>query len=108
MTTKKSTTKRGISRAKTPTPTGKETSYALSPEQARELACSLLYQPLDDDEHMAAFMLLIRSLTYTEGVTDREDILQAVQNVFLPHTTAAEKTLHQLLEPVYRRAKGLS
>lgn len=108
MTTKKSTTKRGRSRAKTPTPSGEETGYALSHEQAQGLARSLLYKSLDEDESMAAFMLLLRSLTYTEAVTDREDILQAVQNVFLPHTGAAAKTLHQLLEHAYRRAKGTS
>jgi hypothetical protein len=107
MTTKKSTTKRGRSRAKTPAPTSKETSYALSYEQAQGVARSLLYKALDEDESMAAFMLLLRSLTYTDAVTDREDILQAVQNVFLPHTDAAQKTLHQLLERAYQGTGGL-
>jgi hypothetical protein len=71
---------------------------ALTPEQAAEIVKGWIIPFLCDDETIGDFLLILRALCYRRDLTDRETLVNQIENVITPYAPAIAEATSELLQ----------
>jgi hypothetical protein len=77
-----------------PEPERESDRYPLTVEQARDLTLGVMSDNLADQEVIGDFLLLARSLVYSDN---QEDLMRAVEAALMPYTLCASNALDGLI-----------
>jgi hypothetical protein len=77
---------------------GHDEGARLTPEEAAAMVRSQwAANPLYDDASIGDFLLLLRSICYTKELDEREEIMNAIENVLLPYLPGIDATLNTIM-----------
>lgn len=106
MTTKRKAQARARGKGKPKDERTPEEMLVISPNEAADLIEQIRDADLyDDDEAVAAFLLVIHSIVYTDSPVERELYLHTATRVLMTYTAGFQEAADKLLEEAACRVK---